>query len=219
MGVGSPGKDVPDSMKLPDGYEDYPPFWRVLDQLGPLSYSAIGLARPLPYARRFGARYRFAKSVQEIKLAGYASADTCEGYSWLTRLAFTYTAFETMLALIGVPRKGAYVILKSYPVAKWVKDLTSFDPPGVLFGFVEPRLTSNHETVNVKQFLAGKSCDVTALAAALRHIFLHGELTPNAGGCNPQAVCQICRYLHFMLFGIMDREIQARLERHDKPTG
>jgi hypothetical protein len=199
-------------VKFPSPYDGYPPYWHVLDQLGPSLYPSTGFTRDLPYARRFGARYRFAGAVTEIVLKGYASDNTRAGYSALTRLSFTYSAFESMLALIGVHRKSAFTILKPYPVAKWVGHLTSFDPTYVLFRFVEARVAPNHEKTNVRQFIAGKGCDVTALAAALRHIFFHGELTPNAQGIDPNTVCRICEYLIQVLTGLMDREIAARLK-------
>lgn len=205
------------TMKLPSPYDGYPPKWHVLDQLGAAGYGVIGFARDMAYARRFGARYRFAGSVTEIVLKGYASGDTRAGYSALTRMAFTYSAFESMLALIGVPKKAAGTILTHYPVSKWIKHITSFEPPCTFIRFVEARTEPKHEKVQIQQFLEGKGCDVTAIAASIRHIFFHGELTPNAQGVDPNAVCRICEYLIQMLTGIMDREIENRLGPLERP--
>ena len=198
-------------MKLPSPYDGYPPKWHVLDQLGPSLFPAAGFKRDLPYARRFGARYRFACSVTEVVLKGYASGDTRAGYSALTRLAFTYSAFESLLALLGVPRKAAGTVLTKYDVAKWIGHLSAFDPSCAFIRFVESKTEPKHERAQIALFLAGKVCDVSAIAAAMRHVFFHGELTPNAKGVDPNVVCKICEYMIQMLVGVMDREIEARL--------
>lgn len=207
-----------DDVKIPNPYDDYPPHWVVLDRLGPRHYGVTGFKRDLPFARRFGARYRFARSVKEIVLDGYSSADTRAGYSALTRLALTYSAFESMLALIGVSRKNAGTILTPYPIAKWVKDLTAFDPPCSLFRFVESRTHPKHEKAHLLRFLEGKNCDVTAIAAAMRHTFFHGELTPNAKDVDPKCVCRVCEYMILLLVGVMDREIESHLRPLDIRT-
>lgn len=198
-------------MRFPTGNEGYPPKWQVLNELGSANYARAGFKRDLPYARRFGARYRFATSVTEIVLEDYASKDTQKGYSALTRLAFTYSAFETMLSLLGIPKKAAGTLLTKYPVAKWVAKLTEYDPGCNLIRFVQERTEPKHEKTQIALFLDGKVCDVSAIAAAFRHVFFHGELTPNAGGCDPAVVCEICEYLIKILVGLMDREIEERL--------
>jgi hypothetical protein len=205
------GEDWLTDMKLPSPYDGYPPKWSVLDQLGPPLFPAAGFKRDLAFARRFGARYRFACSVTEIVLKGYASGDTRAGYSALTRLAFTYSAFEAMLSLLGCPKKAAGTLLMKYDVAKWVAHITAIDPSCAFIKFVESKTQPNHEKTQIALFLAGKVCDVSAIAAAMRHVFFHGELTPNAGGVDPNVVCRICDYLIPMLVGVMDREIETRL--------
>jgi hypothetical protein len=198
--------------KPPTGYEGYPPHWRVLNKITVTRYNGLGFAKDIAYARRFGARYRFATSVTEVKLKNYASAETQAGYSALTRLAFTWTAFDSLLALIGLPRTRAGELIDPRLRAYWIRELTQCDPGLVLFRFVAPRVTMRHEITNIGQFLRGQGCDVTALAACLRHVFFHGELTPNAGGVSPQAVCDVCEHLIGALVHLMDVEIAKRLE-------
>lgn len=198
--------------KIPTGYEGYPPHWRVLDKITVTRYNGLGFAKDIAYARRFGARYRFAASVVEVKLKNYASAETRAGYSGLTRLAFTWTAFDSLLALIGLPRTRASELVDAKLRAFWLRGLTRCDPELVLFRFVALRVTMRHEKTNIEQFLRGQGCDVTALAACLRHVFFHGELTPNAGGVSPQAVCDVCEHLIAALVHIMDVEIAKRLQ-------
>src|SRR5687767_10054496 len=131
------------SLFAPSTIKDYPPEWDVLDQLGRARYHEIGFRRDMAFARRFGARYRFAKAFQDLTLSGY-KAPTQQGYSALVKLALTYSAFETYLQLVGCPVKAAQTILRAYPVDQWVKALRQTDPKCVLFQFIEPRLTSNH---------------------------------------------------------------------------
>jgi hypothetical protein len=198
-----------------DRYEGYPPYWHVLERLGPSLYAVFGFNRDIAFANRFAARYRFATSVTDLILKDYG-ADTRAGYSALARLAFAYSAFESMLELIGVGRKDAASILGPYPVAKWLKELRRYDPQYGFFQFVRERLGPKHEAQNVGQFLKGQGCDISALAASIRHVFFHGELTPNAGGSNPQVVRQICECLFKVLVEVMDQEFGGRLVRFER---
>lgn len=202
------------AIRAPNPYEGYPPGWGVLDQLGPSGYAAIGFSRDLPYARRFGARYRFARSVTEIVLNGYASAETRAGYASLARVAFTYSAFESMLELIGVPRKGAHAVLSGHPVSRWLGELRAIDPGCTLIRFVADRIEPKHERAQLAQFLDDRACDVSAIAGSIRHIFFHGELTPNAGGGDPLLASKVCDHLTAVLFEVIDREFEARVEPH-----
>ena len=208
-------------MIAPNPWEGYPPKWGVLEQLGPGRYREIGFARELAFANRYAARYRFATSVADITLKGYTT-DTNAGYTALARVSFAYSAFDALLTLIGVPYKDASKVLAGYPYKRWINQLRKHDAKNSFFGFVSQRVAGHHETANMEQFLRGQGCDITALARSVRHIFFHGELTPNAGGCSPQDVCRICECLFANLVEVMDREFSARLapfERKQKPTG
>ena len=198
-------------MILPSPWEGYPPKWAVLEDLGPHRYREIGFAQPMAFANRFAARYRFATSLSDIKLTGY-TAETNAGYTALARTSLSYTAFDTLLKLLGLPYKEAPRLFGRYPVEKWLNQLRKHDPKQAFFGFVCQRVAGNHETANMEQFLKGQGCDITALARSVRHIFFHGELTPNAGGCLPQDVCALCGCLYSNLVEIMDGEFSARLE-------
>lgn len=162
----------------------------------------------MAYANRFAARYRFANSVT-LTLKGYTS-DTNAGYSSLGRLAFTYSAFETLLELIGCKRKEAFNILDPYPTGAWIKEVRARDPNSSFFLFVDKRVDAKYEKQHVMQYLRGQGCDITALAASVRHIFLHGELTPGAAGA--EVTCGVCDHLSDALVTIMDGEFAGRLE-------
>ena len=47
----------------------------------------------------------------------------------------------------------------------------------------------------LSKYLGGKKFNVTYLASAVRHIFAHGYLTPNANMARPEAVAAICQLL------------------------
>lgn len=203
-------------LTFPDPYKGYSPNWRVLEGLIKVGrYGEIGFARNLAFANRFAARYRFATSIREIVLHGY-KPDTHAGYTALARASLAYSAFEALLQLIGVPHKQATRLLGRYPIAEWLKTLRVHDPKNLFFGFVHERVAPTHEKVNVDQFLKGQGCDFTALARSVRHIFFHGELTPNAGNSSPQDVCAICECLFRGLVQIIDREFSERLAGFDK---
>ena len=143
-------------------------------------------------------------------MKGYTE-DTHAGYTALARASFAYSAFDALLDLVGVPYKDASKILQRYPTARWINELRAHDPKHLFFEFVHQRVAGKHETANIEQFLKGQGCDITALARSVRHIFFHGELTPNAGGSAPQDVSQICGCLFSKLVQVMDTEFSARL--------
>jgi hypothetical protein len=182
----------------------------VLEKLGPQRYGEIGFAKDIGFANRFAARYRFATSITQVELRGYTE-DTHAGYTALARASFAYSAFDALLDLVGVPYKDASKILQKYPTARWLNQLRKHDPKQRFFEFVRQRVAGKHETANLEQFLKVQGCDITALARSVRHIFFHGELTPNAGGSLPQDVCRICDCLYSNLVEVMDTEFSARL--------
>jgi hypothetical protein len=51
------------------------------------------------------------------------------------------------------------------------------------------------------------------LASAIRHIFAHGWLSPNANQVNPNTVVEICDLLHQFLLSFMDIEFSNRLDK------
>ena len=63
----------------------------------------------------------------------------------------------------------------------------------------------------VDSHLRGEDCPAPALAAAIRHIFLHGPLTPNAKEARPDDVKIICDRLSRALVTMMDREFSNRV--------
>jgi hypothetical protein len=196
---------------IPDPWQGYPPSWSLLEQLVTAGrYGEIGFARPVASANRFAARYRFATSIKEIVLNGYTQ-ETHAGYTALARASLAYSAFEAILQLIGVPSKDTSRLLRRYPVTDWLGYLRRHDPKQLFFGFIEARVAPHHEKTNLAQFLKGQGCDFTAIARSVRHIFFHGELTPNAGGSSPQDVCAICECIFSGLVEIMGREFSDRL--------
>ncbi|MEL6606596.1 MAG: hypothetical protein AAFP20_25750, partial [Cyanobacteria bacterium J06614_10] len=83
----------------------YPRKWKeYCDQL-PQGFSIFGLTS-IGDVSRFGARYRAAYCFQGIMLDGY-SESTADGYSSLTRVMFTWSAFETLLSIKNKHPKDA----------------------------------------------------------------------------------------------------------------
>lgn len=63
------------------------------------------------------------------------------------------------------------------------------------------------------KFLQGQTCSCITLAKGVRHIFLHGLLSPGVQGSDPSVISEICDLLSECLFEIIDREFNAKAER------
>src|SRR5438105_88033 len=91
-------------MIVPNPNRNYPPRWATFDSLSGLAQTVFTSSADV---YRFGARYRLARAFRGLDLEDY-SGPTANGYSALTRLAFTYSAFEgLMTAVSNTPPKYA----------------------------------------------------------------------------------------------------------------
>jgi len=91
-------------------------------------------------------------------------------------------------------------------------DLHNADTAVTTFNFVQSHCKRQVRR-DVDLFLAGKPCNPFNLPAAVRHVFAHGILTPNAAGVDPAVLANICSISSDLLFLVMDREFEKRMKR------
>jgi hypothetical protein len=192
-----------------DPFRHHPPRWRDFEKY---AVATLALFRSRAAVYRFCARYRLAKAFQGMNLDGYTQP-TADGYSALTRLAFTWSAFEGLTKALG--QSAAHYASRMDPAA-WgdcLAALRAMDPTYRVFGFVRRCLTKKTEKAEVDKFLLGNPCSGVILACAVRNIFLHGDLTPNADQCPPPVMAAVCDRLTTALFRVMDREFRECVEQ------
>lgn len=66
----------------------------------------------------------------------------------------------------------------------------------------------------LRKYLGGKEFNVTYLASAVRHIFAHGYLTPNANRAKPEAVAAICQLLAKNVLRAAGADFKQRVNEH-----
>lgn len=200
------------SLIVPNPDADYPPRWSTfLEHREKVrrSHAFTRLSDVFP----FGNRYRLAHAFQGLELAGYSSS-TKQGYAALTRVTLYYSAFEAFLRATG---KTAEVFLRGLDPATCLYDIRAADVDGRFMRFVRMKLTKKSEQRAWDEFLRGRDCSPVILAAGVRHIFLHGDLTPSSNGTEPAICVAISERLTLALKRTMDREFAARvaiLEQH-----
>lgn len=194
-----------------------PPKWEVFDKHGPyIEGHKFGVLTTVAYVNRFRARYRAAKALEAIGLRDFSPA-TEPGYLALTKMLYAFSAFELFLPAIGIKQKKSDKLLSRYPVNDWVEKLRAADARDIIYQFVleHGQLDSKHKH-HVSQYLEKKPTNYTYLTSVIRHTFVHGHLTPSAGGAPIGQMGNICAVLVGSLFQIMDREFSERMSALEK---
>jgi len=171
-----------------------------------LHYQIAGCTQLFASAKtvnRFFARYRFARAFKGLELEGY-SEDTTSGYNALTKVTLHWTAFEQLCRAIKVTDMRAIGQRHSY--GECLKSIREADPQNIFFRSVKFHITAPDQKSQLDAFINNGPCTSLTLAKSIRHIFLHGPLTPNVNGCSPHAVSTICHALCKSLVEIMDVE-------------
>ncbi|MBH1783767.1 hypothetical protein I5W14_21775 [Stenotrophomonas maltophilia] len=158
---------------------------------------------------RFAARFRAAACYRGVNLEGY-SATTAAGYSALCRVIFIWSAFEGFLHICGLDQRTVGPILNARGALGVIEDIRRADIGGVFYGFIRDRVNATHRR-ELDNFFNDDPCNVGYLASAIRHIFAHGWLTPNANQVNSDTVLTVCNRLCDFLLEVMDREFECRV--------
>ena len=75
---------------------------------------------------------------------------------------------------------------------------------------LDPKAKRNKERIS--KFQSKELSTPLPVAAAIRHIFAHGKLTPNANDTNPKKVGKICVLLSNLMKKIMDTEFEKKID-------
>jgi hypothetical protein len=158
---------------------------------------------------RFGARFRAAASYRGVNLDGY-SAGTASGYSALCRVLFTWSAFEAFLHICGLEQRAAGPILDPRGSLGIGKEIRRIDAGDIFYKFIYDRVNTTHKR-ELGNYFNDDPCNVGYLASAIRHIFAHGWLTPNASQVETDVVTGVCNMLCDFLLEVMDQEFGHRI--------
>jgi hypothetical protein len=188
----------------------YPTNWNsycgLIGQVGP---SVFDLGDDTGNVNRFGARFRAAKSFRGIELEGY-SHDTAQGYSALCRVMFVWSAFESFMRIIDKNQGQISPILEQYSGSDILSKVKELDASRGFFDFIYERVNTAHKR-ELDSFRSNDVCNIAYLASAVRHIFAHGHLTPNANKVEASVCVNICNTLSDYLLDVMDKEFGARI--------
>ncbi len=197
-------------MKLPDPYAEYPTQWSVFDKHANLGPAILNLAGSMGDVNRFGARFRLAKAFRGLNLDNYSSS-TAQGYSSLCRVMFAWSAFEQFMEVTDTKQSNLGLLLAKYNTPKLQQQIRLLDVDDRLYKFIYDRVNQTHKT-ELDNYFKADPCNVTYLASAIRHIFAHGTLTPNANQVEPGVVVEVCDLLSRALIKVMDDEFSDRMD-------
>jgi hypothetical protein len=166
---------------------------------------------------RFANRFRLATSFQGMNLEGFTE-ETTTGYSSLTRVFFTWSAFEGYAELAD-DQAPPYRTLFAHHPRHHIRDLAKLcreqDPENLLGAFLEEHAQSAPQVIFLKKFREGNDVAVLTHAACIRHIFAHGRLTAHPNGLPAQNMSRICNALS----GFITDFIQSDFDRRVKLGG
>lgn len=183
-----------------------PPRWAELEAMHPVG-QLCGAFKGMPEVNRFRARYRLARAFKGASFDGY-SPPVARGYDALMRLMLTWSALEMLLPAIGESRE------KISSVVDWTASTqTLYSMPGAVsyFKFIDTKL-KNKQRKKIAPFFEAKSCCGLEMAAAVRHVFAHGLLTPTAQGTDGDHAAAICEHLVEGIFEVVDAEFKNRVQ-------
>lgn len=200
-------------MRIPSGDEDYPPGWATFNEnFNSHGAADFGFAGSKTDISRFAARYRAAHCYLKVEFKNFTlTQETANGYSMLCRLLLTYSAFECLLRALKIREHQATAFLNAQEKATVLKKVRHLDSGDALFTFMKPHLNKQHQE-ELKLYLSGKPCNPFFLASGIRHLFVHGELTPNPKDVKSMAVRNVSDYLISVLVKVMDREFRKRID-------
>lgn len=160
---------------------------------------------------RFAARFRVANCFKKLELEGY-SGNTEIGYSSLCHVFLAWSAFETLLDLKSTKVSAIENSLKTYGADTLLSQIKVLDIGDKFYTFIYERVNSAHQK-ELDKYFQNDPCNIAYLASAIRHIFAHGWLTPNASEVDPKIVSRICQILCEFLMKVMDSEFTLHYEK------
>jgi len=153
-----------------------------------------------------------AVAYRGLSLDGFAFSTT-DAYSALVGLVLAYGAFEQYAVGLGHKKQAART--------KWFGDflpadadasIRSHDPDGCIFNLISSKV-EGPVFDEVQRFRDRKDYCPSVLAAAVRHVFVHGILAATSNGAKPSNVASLCRNLSELLLGGLAEDFQTRVRR------
>lgn len=191
----------------PDGY---PTNWTHYDRdVFYVGAGQFGFVADNGDVNRFAARFRAAACYRGVNLEGYSAA-TASGYSALCRVLFTWSAFESFLHICGLDQRTAAPILDVRGALAVIAEIRRTDTDSLFYRFIYDRVNAPHKR-ELDNFFNNDPFNAAYLASAIRHLFAHGSLTPNANQVNPDTVTTVCDVLCEFLLTVMDQEFGNRV--------
>jgi hypothetical protein len=163
---------------------------------------------------RFANRFRLATSFQGMNLEGFTE-ETSIGYSALTRVFFSWSAFEGYSDLAGDPASPYKTLLAHHP-RHHIRDLAKLcreqDPQNRLGEFLREHAQSAPQVIFLTKFQEGMDLAVLTHAACIRHIFAHGRLTAHPNGLPAENMTTICNALSNFISDFIRSDFQRRVK-------
>jgi hypothetical protein len=91
-----------------------------------------------------------------------------------------------------------------------VQRIRQLDEGARFFNLVHSKANAEHGD-EIAKYKRGEAFNPSYLASAIRHIFAHGMLTPNAKGAEPAAVATICDLLSAAHLRAAGEDFQRRV--------
>ena len=169
---------------------------------------------------RFANRFRLATSFRGMDLEGFA-AETADGYGALTRVFFSWSAFEGYSDLAGDPAPPYKTLLAHHP-RHHIRDLAKLcreqDPQNRLGEFLREHAQSAPQVIFLTKFQEGMDLAVLTHAACIRHIFAHGRLTAHPNGLPAEDMTIICDALSGFISDFIRSDFERRVKLADMVT-
>jgi hypothetical protein len=166
---------------------------------------------------RFANRFRLATSFRGMDLEGF-SPETADGYGALTRVFFSWSAFEGYTELADDPAPPYRTLFAHHP-RHHIRDLAILcreqDPDNKLGEFLYEHAQSAPQVIFLKKFREGNDLAVLTHAACIRHIFAHGRLTAHPTGLQAQNMTSICNALSGFISDFIRSDFDRRVSLAD----
>ena len=162
---------------------------------------------------RTNARYRLAKSFNGILLKDY-SDDSIEGYAALMRVFLVYSAFESYLKLITKENrkcKAGKTLLSTKKAKQVSQEILDLDKNKKFYKFISS-FSTGYVSKEIEKFYTKEDHNIVCLLSSIRHIFVHGSLTPHANRVNPRAVKKICNLLSDFFLDQIAKDFSKRIK-------
>lgn len=194
------------------GAGHYPTRWARWSDLRRLSEGprVLGLACTDADLNRFAARYRAAHAFSGISLDGYSSAIE-DGYSASIRLFMVYAAFDAACRSKKCEPFSAGAWIDEFVGVEAVRSARGLDAGDRLMNAILPHLRKAL-VPRLTQYMSGNTSSVLPPFMAIRHLFVHGVLTPSFARTDPNAYAALCNHLSQTVLAALDDDFTTLVD-------